>query len=32
VDWIHLAHLGASNGLVWTRSWTFGFHKWRRIS
>jgi hypothetical protein len=23
--------IGSSGGLLWTRQWTFGFHKWRRI-
>jgi hypothetical protein len=27
VDWIDLAQIGISGGLLWTRYWTFGFHK-----
>jgi hypothetical protein len=27
MDWIDLAHDGGRGGLLWTRQWTFGFHK-----
>jgi len=32
VDWVHLAQDMDSGGTFWTRYWTFGFHKMRRIS
>jgi hypothetical protein len=27
MDWIDLVLIGTSGGLLWTRWWTFGFHK-----
>jgi hypothetical protein len=31
VDWIHLK-IGAGDGILWIRQWTFGFYKRWRIS
>jgi len=31
VDWMHLLRIMTVDGLLWTRWWTFGFHKRRRI-
>jgi hypothetical protein len=27
VDWMDMARIGTSGGLLWTRYWTFGFNK-----
>jgi hypothetical protein len=32
MDWIYLAEIGTGDRLLWTRQWTFGFHKMRGIS
>jgi len=32
VDWMHLDQDRTSGGLLWTRYWTIGFYKRRRIS
>jgi hypothetical protein len=33
MDWIELAQIGTSGGLLWTRWWTFGFLKiWSSVS